>query len=115
MNKKTLIFAALILLTMGLFAQKLEVKDSFEISPNPMYRYTNIYVSLDQPANLYVVVENDKGSLVKTIYNGPCDKGAVFTWNRELDDGSYAPDGFYTVIVSTDQRYTSVKKTLILK
>lgn len=115
MRKKVLFALLLIVVIFGVYAEKLKEIDVFEVSPNPMYRYTVVYLNISRAMEVSVRVEDERGNPVKTIFEGFCDKNCSFTWLRDLDDGTYAPDGTYYVVVSSDSRYTSTKKTLILK
>ncbi|HPF08943.1 MAG TPA: FlgD immunoglobulin-like domain containing protein [Candidatus Cloacimonadota bacterium] len=116
MNKRIAILACMMfVLAVGLFAKHEKVRDSFDISPNPMERVTTIYLHYDTPVTVTITVEDVNGNHVRTIYSGPCDKTAAFTWERDDDEGTYVPNGTYYVTVNHDSRYTSTKKTLILK
>lgn len=114
--RKHILFALLLLvLAFGLAAEKLKEAETFEVSPNPMYRYTVVYLNISRPMHVSIRVEDDRGNLVKTIFSGLCEKSGSFTWLRDKEDGSYAPNGEYYVVFTGDGRYTSTKKTLILK
>lgn len=116
MKKRIAIVGCLMLmLTVGLFAKHEKSMDSFDISPNPMQRVTTIYLNYEEPVTVTIKVEDFAGNLVKTIFSGPCDKTASFMWERDDAEGSYVPNGTYLVSVTHNTRYTSTKKTLILK
>ena len=85
------------------------------ITPNPMDKHTTITVNFTQATNVGVNVETAEGIVIKTLYWGPADEQLVLTWNRLSDDGYYVPSGSYVVVVNYQSRYTSTKKTLILK
>lgn len=115
MRKKVLFALLLIVLVISVCAQKLKNVELFDVSPNPMYRYTVISLNIIGPTQVSIHVEDKRGNPVKTIYEGLCQKESSFTWQRDMDDGNYAPDGTYFVVVTCNGRYTSTKKTLILK
>lgn len=117
--KKTLILIALMaaMLFAAANAYAFRSKDVmvFNIDPNPMDEFCNIYVTLPSPAYMYLRVETLEGEVVSDVYSGYANKEMSFTWDRYTDTGEYIPSGNYMVILSLDQRYTSLKKTLILK
>lgn len=88
---------------------------TFEISPNPMQETTTVSLEFVEPVNVHVYVENRYGQNICTLYNGAVEKGIVLPWNRLNTEGQYVPNGKYSVVVSYYSRYTSTKKTLILK
>lgn len=118
MKKAMLIMslAALLLITAaGLYAEKDLAVDGIYLSPNPMEKYTTITVVCNQPTTLGVFIETETGTVIRNLYCGPAGEQIQLTWNRMGDDGSYTPRGNYIVRVSWEGRYTSTKKTLILK
>jgi len=116
MKKRTVIIACMIMLmAVGLYARQAKTVDFFEISPNPMDRVTTIYLSFESPMAVNITIENTAGELIRTVYTGLCDKNASFTWERDDAEGNYVPAGTYYVTVRHQSRYTSTKKTLILK
>lgn len=88
---------------------------TFEINPNPMEEYCDIFIELQSPAYMFLHVETLEGEVVSEIYSGYADKEMHFTWDRYSSSGEYLPKGIYMAVLGWDQRYTSVKKTLILK
>jgi len=117
--KKTLILVALVatmlLVAANAFAFKCENIRAFDISPNPMDDHCTIHLELSSSAYVYLRVETLEGEVVADIYNGVSSKEMNFDWDRYSNNGQYAPNGTYMVVLSLDQRYTSTKKTLILK
>jgi len=117
--KKTLILVALVasmlLVAANAFAFKCENIRAFDISPNPMDDHCTIHLELSSSAYVYLRVETLEGEVVADIYSGVSSKEMNFDWDRYSNNGQYAPNGTYMVILSLDQRYTSTKKTLILK
>lgn len=116
MKKRTMIIAGLMLLfAVGLMAQKSENLSTFDISPNPMDKYCNITVGFSNETCITLTIINDEEEVVKTIYSGPVYKNMTFTWERDDAMGRFVPNGTYHVVVNYQSRYTSTKKTLILK
>jgi flagellar hook assembly protein FlgD len=116
MNKRILIVACMMLLmAVGLFAKQAQSLNTFESSPNPMDRATTIYLNFENPVSVSITIENLAGDTLRTIFSGTCDKNASFLWERDDEEGNYVPNGTYFVNVSYQGRYTSTKKTLILK
>lgn len=116
--KKTLFILVIIgmmLLAGSLSAKSSELLQAFDISPNPMGNYTIVTLEFDHASNVYVYIEEQGGAIVKTLYNGVVNRGVSLSWDRITDCGYYATSGLYSVVVVYEGRYTSTKKTLILK
>lgn len=87
-----------------------------EVNPNPMDKFCSIIITFNQPVNVGVNIEQENGTVIKTLYWGSVDDGWLnLTWDRINDDGLYTPSGEYVLVVNHNTRYTSTKKTLILK
>ncbi|MDD4223150.1 MAG: T9SS type A sorting domain-containing protein [Candidatus Cloacimonetes bacterium] len=115
MKKAALILALLGILMLGtLSAKDTNALESIEINPNPMSKHTDVTLVFSQCDYISVTVQTAVGQVVKTLYTGQAQEYMVLGWNREGDDGSFTPSGSYYVVV-TQGRYTSTKKTLILK
>ncbi len=104
-----------LLLTVAVHAGISGVLEGFTISPNPMDKVTNIVLTFNQPANIGVNIETESGIVLKNLYWGPVNNQMTLTWNRLGDNGVTVPPGKYVVVVNHEGRYTSTKKTLILK
>lgn len=118
MRKAKLIIAlaALLMLAVaGLYASTELVVQGINVSPNPMDKYTVITILNAQPATFGVIIESDTGVIVKNLFSGDASQQLVLNWDRIGDDGSYTPRGKYNIRIIYDGRYTSTKKTLILK
>ena len=87
----------------------------FDISPNPMDYYTNITLSFNNRVTTEIYIENNDGQIIKTLFSGVVEKGISLYWDRFDDNGENAPSGRYQVVVNYNTRYTSTKKTLILR
>jgi len=87
----------------------------FEISPNPMETFTNISLEFLSPSNVTVNLEDASGVVVTTFYHGRVQKDINLYWDRHDNSGNYVPNGKYQVVIQYSTRYTSTKKTLILK
>jgi len=109
-------FALILIMALGtLSAQSDKLISSFEIDPNPMDRYTRISVHVEDTVEMQIIIQNSRGRLVKSLFAGQVDKEVIVYWNRRSDEGTIVPAGEYEVVVSYGGRYTSVKKTLILR
>lgn len=112
---KLIATVALLVLVVGLSGLKVAFLRTFDIVPNPMEQMCQISISVDQPMTLNVQIEDGKGRVVKNLHYGYVVKGVSLFWDRIDNNGRYTPNGTYKVVVSTNDRYTSTLKTLILK
>jgi flagellar hook assembly protein FlgD len=89
---------------------------SIEIEPNPMEKNAVIRVTFSQKVGAEIIIETQEGTLVKTFFSGDFNLGTYeYFWDRLDDNGEFVPQGEYYVTVNYDYRYTSTKKTIILK
>ncbi len=90
---------------------------AFDVSPNPMDKDCTISLAFRTPgvSTVTVTIENQLGEVVRTIYSGVNSKYMEFDWDRISASGEFVPAGRYFVSVGYSTRYTSTKKTLILK
>ncbi|HPV15392.1 MAG TPA: FlgD immunoglobulin-like domain containing protein [Candidatus Cloacimonadota bacterium] len=112
---KLVAMLALLVLVVGLSAIKVTFLRSFDIEPNPMDDHCRIGITIDRPMELNVRIEDTKGTVIKNLYYGHVLRGLTLTWDRYDNNGQYTPKGVYRVVVSTNDRYTSTMKTVILK
>lgn len=105
----------LLLAFAALMAQQPGILGGIDIQPNPMDKDTVITVYVNQNASFNVTIETHDGRVVKSLYWGTTNKDITIPWDRLSDDGTYVPKGTYFVVVNYSGRYTSTKKTLILK
>lgn len=115
---KKYIIGALIVLSLSFvcFAYANEVLSDMAINPNPMEKQTTITVVFNQSVRADVVIEAEDGTVIKTLFSGNMQAGRYeFVWNRLSNSGELVPNGRYNVSVNYETRYTSTKKTLILK
>lgn len=118
MSGKRIIITALMLivLAVAIYADVDYQQNIININPNPMEKSTVITVTYTDNVRADVIIETESGVLVKTLFTGNMNAGVYeFYWDRISDDGSYVPNGRYSVNVNYEVRYTSTKKTLILK
>ena len=80
-----------------------------------MDRQTTISLAMENESNITLTIEDASGEIIRTIFSGMVGKNASFMWERDNDGGSYVDAGTYTVVLRYNSRYTSTKKTLILK
>jgi len=112
---KIMTTVVLVLMLGGLVAQQVTVLGDIDIHPNPMERHCTIIVHLNQNAALGINIEDIQGNVIRSLYWGTTDKDVHVSWDRYSDEGEYVANGTYFVVVNYSGRYTSVKKTLILK
>lgn len=117
--RKSLLIAALLATMLFTAAMASVLKDdcviNFEVSPNPMDKHCVISLTFQNPLSITLQIQDLEGVLVKDIYSGDAGKNMSFTWDRLDESGEFVPSGKYVVVLGYDQRYTSTKKTLILK
>jgi hypothetical protein len=115
MKKILLVITMSLLMLTILSADELKALTDIVIDPNPMYDFTKITVSFDSPVEVQISIETEAGKVIKTLYSGMVKDNLQMVWDRIGDNGTYTPSGEYFLIVRFNQRYTSVKRTLILK
>lgn len=116
--KKKLLFVALIMLmAIGLiYADVQSPVSNIIVNPNPVYKNTFIYIGFTCNLAVDIVIENEEGNVVKTLYSGFMNSRYFQTvWDRTSDNGSYLPEGIYYLSINYNFKYTSTKKTIILK
>ena len=115
-RKKLTASLVMLFVIVGLTATINSTIANITIDPNPMDKNTTITVSFLNDVRADVIIETEDGTLVKTLFTGDLDAGVqIYYWNRLSDDGVYVPEGKYYVTINYESRYTSTKKTLILK
>jgi flagellar hook assembly protein FlgD len=114
---KAILLAILLFVCAGyVYAQNQAGNDDISINPNPMEKNTVITLTFAQKSNVEIVIETLDGTVVKTFYVGQVRAGNYeYYWSRYNDSGEYVPEGVYYVTIKYQQRYTSTKKTIILK
>ena len=119
MLRKSKIASVFVLLMMFIgivYADIESVLNFISINPNPVEKSTIITLSFLQKVNADVVIESEDGIKIKTLFTGDLNSGIYeFFWNRLSDTGEFVPEGQYNLVVHFDTRYTSTKKTIILK
>ena len=116
MKKRTLLFAGILLfLSLGMMTQKAENLLNFDISPNPMGKYCEITLEFAEETPITLTIMNEREEVIRTLFSGTVYKSMSLTWERDDALGNIAPSGTYFVVVNCQSRYTSIKKTLILK
>ncbi len=117
LNRKNIALILLSIVCYGfIYAGANEILNEFNIVPNPMEKYTLISVSFTSRVLVDIVIETKEGILIKTLFSGNLDSGFYeYYWNRLSNTGEFVRDGEYDVSIKYRARYTSTKKTLILK
>lgn len=114
-TKQMVLVLVLLFVAMGLFAQVKE-KINLEISPNPVKEQTNISVISAKSCTIMINIYDEKDMLKKTVFVGSIVDGVTnFTWDGTDNTNTRLPQGKYVVILSGDDKFTSVKKIIILK
>ena len=112
---KMILVVILISLVSVLFAQKTD-KVAIDMTPNPMKESAVISVYSKIQMDVTIVITDTKGVVLRTIYEGQVDPGSNnYDWDRTDYSGNILPSGKYILELNTDQKYTSVKKIIILK
>ncbi len=89
---------------------------NFSMYPNPMETVGTVcaYFTERMPISISLLDNNDE--IVKTIYSGSSIRGQMLIPFDRIDSkGNTLPNGKYWVSLSTNAKYTSTKKLLILK
>lgn len=117
LKKKSIALILLSIVCYGfVYAGANDILNEFDIEPNPMEKSTLISVAFTARVQVDIVIETEDRLIIKTLYSGNIEPGFYeFFWNRLSDTGEYVQDGQYDVTVRYRTRYTSTKKTLILK
>ena len=115
-NKLMLLTILLSVLVGLVYANDKSVLGIVTINPNPMEKSTLITLRFNQKVNAEVYIESFDGIVIKTLYSGEFNNSTYeFFWNRYSDTGEYVPEGEYNLVINYELRYTSTKKTIILK
>ncbi|NLN85905.1 MAG: hypothetical protein GX135_07420 [Candidatus Cloacimonetes bacterium] len=115
MKKAALILGLLGIMMLGvLFAKEGEALKEIQAIPNPMERHTDISFVFNKQIPVQISIQNGFGDVIKSLYSGTSEHYFKIQWDRIDDFGNYVPAGDYYIVV-TEGRYTSTKKTLILK
>ena len=82
--------------------------------PNPFNPSTTIKYALNNNGFVNVSIYNVKGELVKTLFNGPQNKGKYsLIWNATNNKNESMPGGLYIYSVSTEKSIHSQKMMLL--
>ena len=109
------LFALVLLFTASAFATQNGNLINFDVSPNPMDKFCTISLSLQSQMFVTLQIQTQEGDIVKDIFSGEANKDMSFQWNRLDNCDMFVPAGKYMAVLSYNGRYTSTKKTLILK
>ncbi len=116
MKKRSIILVGILLVfAVGLVAESKENLSAFDVSPNPMYEKCTIDLSFAEETGIVLTIEDSRGRVIRTLYSGTVFKPTSFVWYRDDAYGKRVEAGTYYVVVNYQSRYTSTKKTLILK
>jgi len=116
MKKRALILTGIMLLfAVALIAESKSNLMYFEVGPNPMDEKCMIELGFAEDTGIVLTIETLRGEVIRTIYSGDVGKHQIFYWERDDAHGNWVSAGTYEVVVNYQSRYTSTKKTLILK
>lgn len=116
MKKNLLVLVTLMLFYGIMYAVENPTEPDILINPNPMERSTTIGITFYEGVKVSVVIETLTGVAVKNLFYGDLASGTYeFHWTRLDNNGLFVPKGTYNLTIYYDTRYTSTKKTLILK
>jgi flagellar hook assembly protein FlgD len=116
LKNKLALMIMMVLFGIGLFASNVDALNDITINPNPMDKSTTITITFMQNVRADITIQTEDGTLVKTLFTGELNPGSYeFFWNRLSDAGVYVAAGKYYLTINYESRYTSTKKTLILK
>jgi len=115
--KKVIVLALMFVTFIATVYADTEIQQNIiSINPNPVEKCTVISVTFIERSRADIIIETLDGSLIKTLFSGNLEPGVYeYFWARIGNNGSYVPEGRYYVTVNYETRYTSTKKTLILK
>jgi len=83
--------------------------------PNPFNPTTEVKFSLNEAADVNIIVFNIKGEKVKTLVNGHMEAAFhTVTWNGDDDSGRNVGSGIYFYKMRAG-KYTSTKKMILMK
>lgn len=116
MHKLGLMLLIMLMTAVYCYAEIESAVSEIEIEPNPMEKNAVIRVTFTQRVGAEIIIESQDGTLIKTLFSGDFKPGTFeYFWDRIDNDGEFVPEGEYFVTVNYDYRYTSTKKTIILK
>lgn len=118
MNKRFFIILSILLLAaigIGALVKVLELY--IEVNPYIVEDYCEVTVYTDQKVDLLVKIVGPDGSCVRTLYNGTWNQKGEIPWDGTDRFGERCTPGMYTAVATAfvNSRYTSTKKTFILK
>ena len=94
------------------------IPESFKLYqnyPNPFNPSTTIKYNLNDNSYVNVAIYNVAGELVKTLFNGPQNKGRIsLIWIAKNNENESVPGGLYIYSVNTKNNIYS-KKMMLLK
>lgn len=114
---KIVLVLSLLMVIFGVLIAENKNENSLSISPYPEIKEQAVITATVKNATIADITITDlKGVVVKTVFSGELEPGAnSFNWDRTDYAGNSLPSGKYWVELNTQQKYTSVKKIIILK
>lgn len=106
-----------LIITLG-FASKIQIQNNSDLTivPNPFKYTTTITVNSEVKTSGTLKISTLQNIEILTLYQGNFNVGEnIFTWDGTDNDGLRLPSGKYFIEFSTNNRYTSIKKIIMLK
>ena len=98
---------------------EVDFAETFELSqnyPNPFNPTTNIKFSTRNAQNVYLTIYNMLGHKVQEMHYSNLNAGVYnYTWNAVDMTGSRVGSGIYFYKLQVDDKYTNMKKMILLK
>jgi hypothetical protein len=118
--RKLILISLLLLAFSSIFvvlnANQIQNEFNLDVYPNPMETTATISAIFTDKIPITVTMIDSDDLMVKTIYEGISTKGQMLIPFDRIDNkGDFIPKGKYWVVLSTNAKYTSTKKLLILK
>ena len=113
--KKLLLIFVITIISMNIIAVKKD-RPEMKISPNPFEEKT--FITVTAPDNLKTILKivDKNENTVAILHKGLIEDGErTFVWDGSDIDMNPLPAGKYECILDLHNRFTSVKKIIILK
>lgn len=106
-----------VLSTIGLYAFIRSNRMYVDVTPDVVSDYCEVTIISDVNQVLTAEIYDRTGNRVSTLFSGVWPGKGIIPWERFDDLGNYCVAGQYSVVVTyfVNSRYTSTKKTFILK
>lgn len=115
--KRVTLLLVLLTLALTLFANAKQSQEiDVVVTPNPMKDYTEIICALPSSSSISLVITDEKGIVVKSLFTGQLEKGKhSFSWDGTDYRNMRLPEGTYIAELSGNSKFTSIKRFILLK